>query len=75
MYDPRDQSTAVVTEGIWFANGVALSGDESFLVISETFGCRLLRHWLKGERAGTTEVRLHEFRANSATGMAGAVGA
>ncbi len=56
VYDPRDRSTRVVASGIWFANGVSLSRDESFLVIAETFGCRLLRHWLKGERAGTTEV-------------------
>jgi sugar lactone lactonase YvrE len=46
----------VVADGIWFANGVALSRDESFIVVAETFGCRLLRHWLKGEKAGSTEV-------------------
>lgn len=57
VYDPRDKSTRVVADGIYFSNGVALSPDESFLVVGETFGCRLLRVWLRGEKAGTTEVR------------------
>lgn len=57
VYCPSSRTTAVVAEGLWFANGVALAGDESFLVVAETFGCRLKRHWLKGPKAGTTEVR------------------
>ncbi|GAB4822746.1 hypothetical protein N2152v2_009792 [Parachlorella kessleri] len=48
VYDPRDRSTRVVASGIYFANGVALSKDESFLVVAETFGCRLLRVFLEG---------------------------
>uniref|UniRef100_A0A4W5L7Z0 Strictosidine synthase conserved region domain-containing protein n=1 Tax=Hucho hucho TaxID=62062 RepID=A0A4W5L7Z0_9TELE len=37
-------------------NGIALSPDESFLLLAETsIGC-VLRYWLKGPQAGTKEV-------------------
>ncbi len=39
-----------------FANGVALPPDESFVVVAETAGCRLMRHWLKGPKAGQSDV-------------------
>ncbi|PSC76943.1 gluconolactonase isoform B [Micractinium conductrix] len=58
MYDPRTRITELLADGIWFANGVALSEDESYLLVAETFGQRLLRHWLTGPRAGSTEVFL-----------------
>lgn len=57
VYDPATRATSLVAAGLWFANGVALSQDESFLVIGETFGARLMRHWLTGAKAGETEVR------------------
>jgi sugar lactone lactonase YvrE len=34
------------------ANGVALAPDESFLLVAETIGYRILKFWLKGPRAG-----------------------
>lgn len=30
--------------------------NESYVLVAETFGCRVLRHWLQGPAAGTTEV-------------------
>lgn len=35
-YDPRAGETSVVLDGLGFANGVALSHDEAFLVICES---------------------------------------
>ncbi|KAH7281009.1 hypothetical protein KP509_36G025300 [Ceratopteris richardii] len=55
-YDIKSGETSVVIEGLQFPNGVTLNKDESFLVISESVTGRLLRHWLKGPRAGETEV-------------------
>jgi sugar lactone lactonase YvrE len=39
-----------------FANGLVRTRDGKSLVVAETAGRRLLRLWLAGERAGTTEV-------------------
>ncbi|KAI5063341.1 hypothetical protein GOP47_0021888 [Adiantum capillus-veneris] len=56
-YDLKSGETSVVVkDGLQFPNGVALSKDETFLVIAESVPGRLLRHWLKGSRAGETEV-------------------
>ncbi len=38
--------------GLWFANGVALSADESFVLINETTRYRIRRLWLRGPLAG-----------------------
>ena len=55
-YDPKTRDVRLVKDGLYFANGVALSRDESFLVVAETSMYRLLRVWLRGPRAGQTEV-------------------
>ncbi|MCO5561465.1 hypothetical protein L7F22_015086 [Adiantum nelumboides] len=56
-YDLKSGETSVVVNGgLQFPNGVTLSKDETFLVIAESVPGRLLRHWLKGSRAGETEV-------------------
>lgn len=55
-YDPATKATRVLAEGLYFANGVALAKDESFVVVNETYRFRLRRHWLRGPKAGTTEL-------------------
>lgn len=54
-YDPSTGNATVLASGLAFPNGVALSADRTHLVVAETGSCRLLRHWLRGPRAGTTE--------------------
>jgi sugar lactone lactonase YvrE len=51
-----DGAVEPVLTGLHFANGVALSGDESFVVVAETGAYRLTRLWLTGPAAGTTDV-------------------
>ena len=51
-----DGSVEVVLDGLRFANGVALAADESFVVVAETRGRTLVRHWLTGSRAGTRDL-------------------
>lgn len=41
-----------------YANGVALSPDESFVAVAETSQFRVMRFWLKGPKAGQTDVLL-----------------
>lgn len=49
-YDPTTGKTRVLVKGFWYANGVALAGDESFVTVVETPSFRVYRHWLKGEK-------------------------
>eukprot|EP00249_Psilotum_nudum_P011005 c22907_g1_i1 orf=153-1334(+) len=54
-YNPLTEETKVLYRGLQFPNGLAISKDASFLVLSETTTSRLLRFWIKGEKAGTLE--------------------
>ena len=42
-YDMASGETEVLLDGLFFPNGVALSPDEEFLVISETTASRIMR--------------------------------
>lgn len=55
-FHPKAKKSEVLVDKIKFANGVALSPDEDFLLVVETAKSRVLRHWLEGPRAGQTEV-------------------
>lgn len=57
-YDPATRETKLVMDQLYFANGLALSADEDFLVVAETSRYRLTRYWLAGPRAGEREVFL-----------------
>lgn len=57
-FDPRTGSATILVDDLDFANGVAISDDDRFLLIAETGSYRILRHWLQGPDAGTTEVVL-----------------
>lgn len=51
-----DGSVETVLDGLRFSNGVALAADESFVVVAETRGRTIVRHWLTGGRAGTRDL-------------------
>ncbi|GBG86948.1 hypothetical protein CBR_g44401 [Chara braunii] len=57
-YDILSNASKILMDGLDFANGVAISKDEDFLIIAETGMFRLHRYWLKGPKAGTHEVFL-----------------
>ncbi len=44
-----------VLDGLHFANGVALSTDESFVAVAETGARTVVRHWIDGPLAGTQD--------------------
>ncbi len=52
---PGSDTPEVLLDGLRFANGLAVSGDGSFLVVAETSAYRLTRYWLTGPRAGRSE--------------------
>ena len=51
-----DGRVDVLLDQLYFANGVALASDESWVVVAETGSSRLNRVWLKGPKAGRAEV-------------------
>jgi len=55
-YDARRREITVLVEHLNYANGVAVSADQQSLLINETGSYRVLRYWLSGPQAGTTEV-------------------
>lgn len=55
-YDPDTGRVRVLLEDLYFANGVALSQNQDFVLINETYRYRIIRYWLKGPRAGTQEI-------------------
>ena len=55
-YDPKTQQTRTVLNGIYFANGVAISPDQSFVLVAETGMYRVLRVWLNGPKQRQSDV-------------------
>ncbi|MEM7116487.1 MAG: SMP-30/gluconolactonase/LRE family protein [Chloroflexota bacterium] len=55
-YYPDTGETAVLHDNLYFANGVVLAPDESYVLVGETAVARIMRFWLKGEQAGTMEI-------------------
>jgi len=55
-YNPATREAKVLLNNLFFANGVALSKKEDFVLINETYRYRIVRYWLKGPRSGTHEL-------------------
>jgi len=55
-YNPATGKTKVLLKDLYFANGVALSEKEDFVLINETYRYRIIRYWLKGPKVGTKEI-------------------
>lgn len=46
----------VLLDNLWFSNGIALSPDEDFLVVSDLLRNRILKYWIATDKKGTWEV-------------------
>ena len=55
-YDPQTKATRTLLRDLSFANGVAISPDQSFVLVVETSAYRIHRLWLTGPKAGQTEI-------------------
>ncbi|MDF3818937.1 SMP-30/gluconolactonase/LRE family protein [Leptospira sp. 96542] len=56
VYDPKLKKTELLLDGLYFANGIALSKTEDFILINETYRYRITKFWLKGSKKGQREV-------------------
>jgi sugar lactone lactonase YvrE len=57
-YDPKSKTTRVVLRDLRFANGVAVSPDQSYVLVVETGKYRIHRVWITGPRQGQSEIFL-----------------
>ena len=55
-YDPRTKQTRVVLRNLYFANGVAVSPDQSFVLVNETGTYSVRRFWLSGPMQGQSAI-------------------
>jgi sugar lactone lactonase YvrE len=54
-YDPGSSETRLIHRHLYFANGVSISPDQSFLLVAESNHYRILRIWLEGSNKGKSE--------------------
>lgn len=55
-YDAKKNASSVLLDGLWFANGVAISPNEDFVVVSETGRSQIRRYYIKGPKKGTDDI-------------------
>lgn len=71
-YDPVTQKAVTLLDGINFANGIAVSHDQTYVLINETGSYRVLRYWISGPRQGQSEPLIENlpgFPDNISTGQ------
>lgn len=54
-FDPQTQKARTLLRGIYFANGVAVSPDQMFVLVAETGRYRIRRYWLKEPKEGMND--------------------
>ncbi len=55
-YDAESAETRLLLDDLYFANGVAVAADQSFVLVVETGAYRVRRYWLTGSKAGQNDV-------------------
>jgi sugar lactone lactonase YvrE len=55
-FNPATGQIKLLLKDLYFANGVALSQQENFVLVNETYRYRIVRYWLKGPKAGTHDI-------------------
>ncbi|XP_061998225.1 protein STRICTOSIDINE SYNTHASE-LIKE 5-like [Rosa rugosa] len=54
-YNPSTKETKVLVRDLYFANGVAISPDQNYVIFCETFMKRCRKYHLQGEKKGSIE--------------------
>ena len=55
-YDPLSKKTSTLLHDLYFANGVAVSSKQDFVLVNETWNYRVIRYWLKGPKKGSSDI-------------------
>jgi sugar lactone lactonase YvrE len=71
VYDPVTGIAKTLLDGLNFANGVAVSHNQNYVLVNETGGYRVIRFWITGQKKGQSETligSLPSFPDNISTG-------
>jgi sugar lactone lactonase YvrE len=74
VYDPATGKAKTLLDGLNFANGVAVSHDQNYVLVNEMGDYRVVRYWIAGPKTGTSEIlieSLPSFPDNISTGFHG----
>jgi len=74
VYDPATGVAKTLLEGLNFANGVAVSHDQNFVLVNDMGEYRVIRFWIAGPEKGKSETliaSLPSFPDNITTGLEG----
>lgn len=55
VYDPVTAKATTLLKDLNFANGIAVSHDQSYVLVNETGGYRVIRYWIAGPKKGKSE--------------------
>lgn len=72
VFNPTDGSVQTLLDDLNFANGVAVSYDQTYVLVNETGTYRVIRYWLSGSQKGQSETFLKDLPAfpdNISTGL------
>jgi sugar lactone lactonase YvrE len=73
-YDPATRQAKTLLSGLNFANGVAVSHDQTYVLVTETGSYRIIRYWIAGPNRGKSEPIIESlpgFPDNISTGLEG----
>jgi sugar lactone lactonase YvrE len=60
-YSPSTGEARTLLNKLYFANGVALSKNEDFVLVNETSRYRITRYWLSGPKKGTSDIFINNL--------------
>jgi sugar lactone lactonase YvrE len=74
VYNPKTRGAKTLVEGLNFANGVAVSPDQTYVLVNEMGSYRVIRYWIAGPKKGQAEPLIEglpSFPDNISTGLDG----
>lgn len=63
VYDPQTNEVNMLLDALYFANGIAVASDASFVLVNETGLYKTTRYWLSGAKKGQHDVFIEELPA------------
>lgn len=77
VFDPMTRVAKTMLDGLNFANGVAVSHDQRYVLVNETGGYRVIRYWITGQKKDRLKhlsARCHLFLITYQPGIMAATG-
>jgi len=74
VYDPATRKARTLIDGLNFANGVAISHDQNYVLVNDMGSYRIIRYWITGPKKGKSEPLIEglpSFPDNISAGLEG----